>query len=152
MKKIFALMLALVMVFSFAACGDDEANDTHGGSKADGVTCELSVNIEDEAHATCLCQFPDDSIQTCEVTFGGYGAYLNRDWETGEYTCTLYSGNEELGDADFTLDGSLVTFNLDMSDYDDFSFYDVSKFGTLTCRGEDEPATTTIYEASEVVK
>ena len=39
MKKLLALVLALVMVLSFAACGESEAPE-QGGNETEGLTAE----------------------------------------------------------------------------------------------------------------
>ncbi len=150
MKKLGLVLLALIMAFSFIACED--SNNNHGGSKADEVTCTLAVDIQDTAKAQLVCTFPDEKIETCGVSFGGYDLYVAKDIESGNFICTLTKGGEIIeGAAVATVKDNIVTFDVDMPAEDGFDFAQVKAYSTLTSRGEDEPLTTTIYKAEEVV-
>lgn len=47
MKKIFALLMAVMMVFSFAACGNDDGNKGEGGkAPRDGSNLDIDLKAE----------------------------------------------------------------------------------------------------------
>lgn len=52
MKRIIAMMLALVMVFALCACGNNTSNDNN--QKADDSVKTLTVGVDPEYPPLCL--------------------------------------------------------------------------------------------------
>lgn len=135
MKKILALLLALVMVFALAACGGDsgtsdekeEGKSNSADTKTDGVkgdwtgaaTIDMGDGVTFKMH--CTLSFDDDSY---EIT-------IDEDKTLASYEDVLDSMEMEEAEKEAAL--QLMSGNLNQSESGEYEYKD----GVLTMDGEE---------------
>lgn len=114
MKKLFALLMAMVMALSLVACGGDSGTSANGGDVADGQTRVLklgtTVNEEDSFHvaATKFAELVE------ERTDGAYKIEIYPNGSLGDEPAMLESMQIGTLDAAIVTSGPFVNFCSDM--------------------------------------
>lgn len=109
MKKILALILALVMVMSLAACGGTEAPATTAAPAADAPATEAPAEAPAEGEQTVGIAMPTKSLER----WNRDGSYLKEEFEKAGYKVELTYSDNDVTQQNNDI-GNLIASNVDL--------------------------------------